>query len=48
MQVSKRTKRLMTIFFINPKLVPMWEYLNYKNVDKMKALLTKLSYGKIT
>lgn len=26
----------------------MQEYLSYKNVDKMKALVTKLLYSKIT
>ena len=42
------TKELMTMFFINPNLTSIWEYLSYKNVDKMKALLIQLPYNKIT
>ncbi len=48
MQASKMTKRLMTMFFSNLTLAPMREYLSYKNVDKMRALLTKLPYSKVT
>ena len=47
MQASKMTKRLITIFFSNPTLAPMWEHLSYKNVDKMRALLTELPYDKV-
>ena len=42
MQDSKITKRSMGMFFNNLDLAPMREYLSYKNVDEMKALLTKL------
>ncbi len=38
----------MIMFFSNSTLVPMWEHLSYKNVDEMRALLTKLPYGKVT
>ncbi len=48
MQVSKMTKRSMTMFFSNPTLAPMWDHLSYKNVDEMRALLTELPYGKVT
>lgn len=48
MQASKMTKRSMTIFFTNSNLASMREYLSYKNVDKMRALLTELLYSKIT
>ncbi len=48
MQASKMTKGLMIMFFSNPTLASMWEHLSYKNVDKMKTLLTKLPYGKVT
>ena len=47
MQVCKMTKRSMTMFFNYPTLAPMREYQNYKNMDKMRALLTELLYGKI-
>lgn len=47
MQASKMTKRSIIIFFINLNLVFMQEYLSYKNMNKMEALLIKLSYGKI-
>ena len=47
-QDSKITKRLIGMFFNNLDLAFMPKYLNYKNVDKMKALLTKLPYDKIT
>ena len=48
MQDSKMTKKSIGIFFNNPDLASMQEHLSYKNVDEMKALLTKLLYGKIT
>ncbi len=35
-------------FFNNPDLAPMREHLSYKNVDKIRALLTELPYGKVT
>ena len=38
----------MTLFFSNLTLAPIWEYLNYKNVDKMRILLTKLPNDKVT
>lgn len=38
----------MTIFFTNPDLASMQEHLNYKNIDKMKALLIELPNSKIT
>ena len=47
MQASKMRKRLMTMFFSNPILILIWEHLSYKNIDKIKALLTKLLYGKV-
>ncbi len=48
MQDSKITKVSMGIFFNNPDLAPMREHLSYKNGDEMRALLTELSYGKVT
>ncbi len=47
MQAGKMTKGSMTMFFSNSILAPMREHLNYKNMDEMKALLTKLPYGKV-
>lgn len=38
-------KKWMRIFFNNFDLAFIWEYLSYKNVNKMKALLTKLLYN---
>lgn len=46
-EASKMTKGSMTIFFINLNLAPMQEHLNYKNMDKMRALLTELPYSKV-
>ncbi len=48
MQDSKMTKGSMGMFFNNPDLAPLQEHLSYKNVDEMRALLTKLPYGKVT
>ena len=48
MQANKITKRSMTISFSNPTLAPMQKHLNYKNMGKIRALLTKLQYGKVT
>ncbi len=48
MQVSKMTKMSIIMFFSNPTLTPIQEYLSYKNVDKMRVLLIKLPYNKIT
>ena len=48
LQASKMSKESMDMFFSNLDLVPMWKRLNYKNVNKMQALLTKLPYGKVT
>ncbi len=47
MQASKITKGLMTMFFSNPTLTLMQEYLSYKKVDKIWALLTELLYSKV-
>lgn len=47
MQASKMIKRSMTMFFTNSDLALMWEHLNYKNVDKIRALLIELPYDKI-
>ena len=41
MQDNKMTKRSIGIFFNNPDLALIWEYLSYKSVDEMRALLTK-------
>ena len=35
------------MFFRNSTLALMQKYLSYKNIDKIKALLTKLSYDKV-
>lgn len=42
------TKESMIIFLNNPDLAPIREYQNYKNIDKMRILLTKLLYSKVT
>ncbi len=47
MQTSKMTKGSMTMFFSNLTLASMRNHLNYKNVNKMRALWTKLPYGKV-
>lgn len=39
MQDSKITKELIKMFFNNLDLVPMREYLSFKNVDEIGALL---------
>lgn len=48
MQVMKIINRLMTIFFNNFILASMQNYLSYKIVDKIGALLLKLLYDKVT
>ena len=48
MQASKIIKKLIAIFFNNFDMVVILKYQSYKNVDKIKALLTKLLYDKIT
>ncbi len=48
MQANKMTKGSMTMFFSNHTLASMREHLSYKNMDKMRALLIELPYGKIT
>ena len=48
MQASKIIKKLMIIFFINPNLAFMKKCLSYKNINKMRILLIKLLYDKIT
>lgn len=47
-QNNKITKKPITISFTNFNLASMQEYLSYKNVDKIRVLLTKLSYSRIT
>lgn len=47
-QASQITKRSIKMFFNNPDLTSIRKYLSYKNVDKIKALLTELPYGKVT
>lgn len=47
MQVSKIIKNLIKIFFNNFNLRLMHKYLGYKNINKIKLLLIKLSYNKI-
>ena len=47
-QGSKMRKGLMTIFFSNPTLALMQEYLSYKNINKIKVLLTELLYSNVT
>ena len=42
------TKESMRMFFSNLTLALLQKHLSYKNVDKMRALLKGLSYGKIT
>lgn len=41
------TKKLIERFFNNPNLIFIQEYASYKNMDKIKTLLSKLSYDKI-
>lgn len=48
MQASKMTKSSIKIFFNNLNLTLMEKYLSYKNLDKMRVLLTKLPYDKVT
>ena len=48
MQTSKMLKESIGMFFNNPDLAPMQQHLSYKNMDKIKTLLTELPYGKIT
>ena len=38
----------MIMIFSNLTLIPIQEYLNYKNVDKIKVLLIELPYSKVT
>lgn len=47
MQANKIIKRLLKMTFNNPNFVSMRKNLNYKNVDKIKTLLTKSSYIKV-
>lgn len=48
MQNNKITKLLMKLFFNNPNLISIQEYLIYKNIDKSNVFLIKLSYDKVT
>lgn len=47
MKNNKMTKNLMKIFLNNLDLVPIQEYLSYKNMDEINLLLIKLAYNKI-
>lgn len=47
MQAGKMSKKLIDMFFNNLDLIPIQQHLNQKNKNKMKALLMKLSYGKV-
>lgn len=47
MQTSKMPKRSMTMFFTNLNLALMQAHLSYKNVDKIRALLTELLYTRV-
>lgn len=46
--INKLFKELINIFFNNPNFVLMQQYLSYKNLDKIKMLLTELLYNKVT
>lgn len=48
MQASKIIITSMTMFFTNHHLARIWEYLNNKNMDKIRALLQELLYDKVT
>ena len=48
MQINKISKGSIGMFYNNLDLVPMQQYLSYKNVNKMKTLLIKLLYSKVT
>lgn len=48
MQASKMIKGLMTTLFINFNLTPIQEYLYYKNIDNIRAMLIELAYYKVT
>lgn len=47
MQANKMTKKSIEIFFKNLNLAMMQKHLNYKNVNKIKALLIELLYSKV-
>lgn len=47
-QDGNMTKNRMGMFFNNLNLASIREYFNYKSVDKMRALLIKLPYSKVT
>lgn len=42
------TKKSIKILFHNLNLALMQEHLSYKNINKIMALLIKLSYVKVT
>lgn len=48
MQASKILKESIDMLFNNLDLVFLQQYLDYKNIDKIKALLIELPYNKIT
>lgn len=48
MQANKMRKRSITIFFNNLNFISMQKHLNYKNINKIRVLLTKLPYSKVT
>lgn len=45
---KQMSKKSINMFFHNLNLVPMPKNLSYKNLNKMRAQLTKLPYSKIT
>lgn len=47
MQANKITKSSIVIFFTNLNLAFIWKHPRYKNIDKIKDLLTKLLYGRV-
>lgn len=47
MQNNKIIKKSMKILFNNFNLISIQKYLSYKNINKIRALLTKLLYSKI-
>ena len=48
MQDSKMTKKLIELFFNNLNLIAIQDYLSCKNKNKIKILIIKLLYRKIT
>lgn len=48
MQISKILKKSIDMFFNNLYLILIQQYLSYENVKKIKSLLIKPLYVKIT